>query len=134
VLDALNAVVLRKFGNDHVWLYAPPSGFLDSGIDFYHTAEDCSDARLLFSSQGQGLIFYGQPHHGAVFYTTTTDPQGTIAVPIHAIEHFDAGQDATVPPSPATCQPFDGGTMSVGPVTTATDPALSTLVAPFRIK
>jgi hypothetical protein len=131
VLDALNGVVLRKLGNDQVWLYAPPSGFLETGIDFYHTAADCSDPRLLASSQGQGLIFYGQVHSGAVFYTKTVDPQMTVAVPVHAIEHFDAGQGAL---QPGVCTPFEGGDQSVGPVTTATDPSLTTLVAPFRIK
>jgi hypothetical protein len=41
---------------------------------------------------------------------------------------------ASLPPSPATCQAFEGGNLSVGPVRTATDPSLNALIPPFRIK
>lgn len=66
-----------------------------------------------------------------MFYAKTIDPLSTVAVPVLAIEHVDAGQSAL---QAGACTPFDGGNQSVGPVTTATDPALTTLVAPFRIK
>lgn len=42
VLDALNGVVLRKLRNDQVWMYALPAGFIEGGIDFYHSTVDCS--------------------------------------------------------------------------------------------
>jgi hypothetical protein len=131
VLDALNAYVVRKIGQDSVWLFAGPNGFQEAGIDFYHSAVDCSDARMIVTSSGQGLLFYAQVHSGVVFYTRIVDPLQVVAVPVHAYEHVAPGQDAT---QPAVCAPLEAGNQSVGVVTAVVDPTLATLATPFRIK
>jgi hypothetical protein len=131
VVDALNAYVTRKIGQDSVWLFAGPNGFQEAEIDFYHTATDCSDARMVVTSSGQGLVFYAQVHSGVAFYTRTVDPSQMIAVPVHAYEHFAPGQDAS---QPGVCAPLEAGNQSVGVVTAVVDQTLSTLATPFRIK
>jgi hypothetical protein len=99
-------------------------------INFFHSSSDCSDSRYLQIMGGQGLVFFGYVHGGAIFYTKTLDPFFNVEVPILAYEHFDAGQDATLA---GRCIPWDGGAQSLGVVTTAIDPAVATFVAPLRI-
>jgi hypothetical protein len=59
------------------------------------------------------------------------DPYGWIALPAHSFELIGPTEDATLP---GPCVAYDGRTMSMGLVTTFLDPALASLIAPFRIK
>jgi hypothetical protein len=123
--------VIRKVGQDSLWFFAGPSGFQEAELDFYHTATNCSDSRMVVTSSGQGLVFYAQVHSGVMYYTRAVDPSQLIAVPIHAFERFMPGQDAS---QPGVCAPLEAGNQSVGVVTAVVDPTLVTLTAPFRIK
>lgn len=129
--DPMNAIVVRKVGDDAVWFTAPGSGVSSAPINFFHSAADCTDPRYLQIMGGQGLAYFGSLHGGAIFYTKTLDPFYTVAVTIRAYEHFDAGQDATLP---GRCIPYNGGTHSLGVVTTAIDPAVATFVGPLHVR
>jgi hypothetical protein len=130
-MDPMNATVVRKVGNDAVWFTAPASGLQSAPINFFHSSTNCTDQRYLQIAGGQGLVFFGYVHGGAIFYTKTLDPFYNVAVPIHTYEHFDAGQDATLP---GQCIAWEGGVRSMGVVTTAIDPAVATFVAPLQIR
>lgn len=130
-VDPLNGMVVRKEGGDAVLFVAPQSGFQAAPIIFFHQSADCTDDRYLQITDGQGLVFFGQVHGGAVFYTKTLDPFFQVSVPIHAYEQIPAGQDATLA---GVCTPWDGGNARLGVVTTAIDPALATLVPPFQVQ
>jgi hypothetical protein len=61
--------------------------------------------------------------HGLLpFYTKVVDPTGATKVPVLAYEHFESADD---PMQPGTCTPYDVGSMLLGVLTTATDPALA---------
>jgi hypothetical protein len=131
--DPMNGTVVRKVGNDAVWFTAPASGIPEGPINLFHSSPTCSDERYvqIMNGGGQGLVFFAQVHSGAIFYTKTLDPFFTVSVPIHAYEHFNPGQDAT---QAGPCIPWEGGNRSLGVVSTAIDPAVSTFVAPLRIR
>jgi hypothetical protein len=130
--DPMNGTVVRKLeSGDAVWFTAPASGLPKGPINFFHSSADCSDQRYLQIMGGQGIVFFGQVHGGAIFYTKTLDPFFMVSVPVRSYEHFEAGQDATLP---GTCIPWAGGNRSVGVVTTAIDQAVSAFVAPLRLR
>lgn len=131
VTDVYNGYVVRKAGNDMVWFVAPQSGLPLASTIFFHSQPDCSGERYLQTMGGQGLAHFARVHGGAVFYTRTSDPYGAIAVPVHAYEVIGPTEDATLR---GKCVPYEGGSRSLGAVTTAFDPALATLIPPFRIK
>jgi hypothetical protein len=66
-----------------------------------------------------------------VFYTRTLDPWRMIAAPILSFEKVEATEDPTLP---APCQPYVGNANSVGVATMVSDPAIASLIPPFRIK
>jgi hypothetical protein len=133
IVDSFNAYVIRKVGNDWLALFAPPSGFVEGEVTFLHKSAACDDDRLLLTSFTQGLVYPAQVHSGSIFYTKTLDPNNQIAVTVLGQERFTAGQDAS---APGTCEayPYSAFPQSVGPVVTATDSALTTFVAPFKVK
>ena len=102
LVDSVNAFVLRKVGDDWVWLFAPPAGFPEQEIIFYHQSPRCDDARLFLNAPTQGLAFPGQVHSGTLFYTKVVDPSlSNIAVTLRGQERFPANIVAT---SPTTCE------------------------------
>jgi hypothetical protein len=114
-----------------VMFYATPKGPATGSLDFYHSKPDCSDARYLMIGGGSGFVYFAYVHQGAVFYTKTADPSGSVQVPVLAVEHFEPNDDAMVP---GACKPFDAGLWSLGVVTAVSDPALANLTLPLRIK
>ena len=132
VTDVYNGYVVRKEGDDMVWFAAPYSGLPVAPTIFFHVEADCGGERYLQTMGGQGLAYFAKVHRGVVFYTRTLDPWGAIAVPVHSYEVVGPTEDATRPGR--QCFPYDGRTNSLGVVTTVFDPALASLMPPFRIK
>ncbi|MGH9140719.1 MAG: hypothetical protein ACRD2I_06215, partial [Vicinamibacterales bacterium] len=100
-------------------------------IDFYHSTANCSDSRYIPIASGSGFAYFATVRGATAFYTRAMDPSGTAQIPILAVEHFEANEDAT---QPGTCMPYDVGTASLGVLTTATDPGLDHLALPLRLK
>jgi hypothetical protein len=130
VTDVYNGYVVRKAGDDMVWFVAPSDGLPRVPTIFFHSQPNCGGERYVQTMGGQGLANFARVHGGAVFYTRTKDPYGSLAVPVQSYELVDATEDATLP---GRCAAYEG-TYSLGVVTTAFDPPLATLVPPFRIK
>jgi collagen triple helix repeat protein len=130
VTDVYNGYVVRKAGDDMVWFVAPSDGLPRVPTIFFHSQPNCGGERYVQTMGGQGLANFARVHGGAVFYTRTKDPYGSLAVPVQSYELVDATEDATLP---GRCAAY-AGTHSLGVVTTAFDPPLATLVPPFRIK
>jgi Collagen triple helix repeat (20 copies) len=130
--DAFGGSVMRQAGNDSIvfWVTAT-GGLFTSPIDFYHSTTDCSDSRYIGISGGSGFAYSAYARPGALFYTTTQDPNGLVQVPILAYEHFETTDDAT---QPGTCVPLNAGNASIGVVTTVLDPSLAHLVMPLRVQ
>jgi hypothetical protein len=133
VVDPAQAFVLRKVGDDWVWLFVPPAGFQEADLDFYYSDARCTSEPMFLASNSQGLSFPGVVHRGQLFYTTAVNPTG-MQTNVHILgrRHFAAGQLTTDPS--VNCEEFDLDMQAAGLVKTASDPAIGTLAAPFRIK
>jgi hypothetical protein len=131
VTDVYNGYVVRKAGNDMVWFVAPSDGLPPASTLFFHSQPNCGGERYVQTMGGQGLANFARVHGGAVFYTRTLDPYGAIAIDVQSYELILATEDATIP---GRCVNYEGGSRSLGVVTTAFDPPLATLIPPFRIK
>jgi hypothetical protein len=129
--DPFGGRVFRRVGNDPIIFAATPAGPVAGPIDFYHSTPDCSDNRYVQTFWSAGFAYFASVRGGTVFYTTTTDPTGSVQVPILAYEHFEADADPT---QPGMCTPLDGGTASLGVLTIATDATLASLSLPLRLK
>jgi hypothetical protein len=129
-IDPFGGFVLRHVGGDTLAFYTSPGGISAGPIDFYHQSSDCSDARYLPILGGAGFAFFAWPSGTTFFYTKTLDPTGTVQVPIGAIEHFEANEDATLA---GHCSPASGAG-SLGLATSVSDPLVATLQAPLRLK
>ena len=128
--DPFSGIVYRRVGNDMIAFYASTAGPWKGAIDFYHTTDNCSDARYV-TTGGSGFAYFAAVRGATAFYTKTVDPANTLQVSAVAFEHFEADEDAT---QPGTCLPMGVITASLGVVTTATDPALGSLSLPLRLK
>jgi hypothetical protein len=131
VTDVYNGYVVRKAGNDMVWFVAPYDGLPVAPTIFFHSQPNCGGERYVQTVGGQGLAYFARVQRGVMFYTKTLDPWGALAVSVQSYELIGATEDATLP---GRCIAYDGGTRSLGVVTTAFDPPLATLIPPFRIK
>src|SRR6267143_813404 len=130
--DPFSGIVMRRANLDTVIFFASPNGPYGGPIDFYHMAPDCSDSRYLPTSFARGLAYYAQVHKGVMFYTKTLDPDGTVQVPIGAVEHVGENDDAT---QPGVCTPSVGSsTASLGPAEAVADPVIAGLTPPLRVK
>jgi hypothetical protein len=129
--DVFGGFVYRRVGNDAIMFFATPAGPVTGPIDFYHSTADCSDSRYLPIVGGAGFAYYATVRGGTAFYTKTMDPNGTLQVPILAVEHFNAADDAT---QAGVCSPMVNAGASLGVVTTTTDPVLASLALPLRLK
>ena len=78
-----------------------------------------------------GFAYDASVRGGTAFDTTTTDPSGSLEVPILAYEHFRSRRHPT---QPGACAPLDGGSASLGMLTIATDTTLASLVLPLQLK
>ena len=132
VTDVYNGYVVRRAGNDMVWFVAPNSGLPVAPTIFFHSEPDCGGQRYLQTMGGQALAYFARVHRGVLFYTKTSDPWGEIAIGVQSYELIPPTEDATLPAR--QCVPYDGRASSLGEVTTAFDPALASLIPPFRIK
>jgi hypothetical protein len=129
--DPYGGLLLRHVGNDAIVFWATSAGPTRNDLVFYHAKSDCSDDRYVRIQGGAGFAYYAEVRDGAAFYTKTQDPLGLIQVAIQASESFGAADDAT---RVGACVPFDGGTLSLGVVTMAPDPALMNPALPLRLK
>ena len=128
--DPFSGMVYRRVGNDTIAFYASTAGPWKGAIDFYHTTDNCSDARYV-TTGGSGFAYFAAVRGATAFYTKTVDPANTLQVWAVAFEHFEADEDAT---QLGTCMPMAATPASLGVVTTATDPALGSLSLPLRLK
>jgi hypothetical protein len=129
--DVFGGFIYRRVGNDAIMFFATPAGPATGPIDFYHSTVDCTDNRYLPIVGGAGFAYYATVRGGTAFYTKTMDPNGTLQVPILAVEHFNAADDAT---QAGVCSAMAVAGASLGVVTTATDPVLASLALPLRLK
>jgi hypothetical protein len=129
--DVFGGFIYRRVANDAIMFFATPAGPVTGPMDFYHSTADCSDNRYLPIVGGAGFAYYAMVRGGTAFYTKTMDPNGTLQVPILAVEHFNAADDAT---QAGVCSPMAIAGASLGAVTTATDPVLASLALPLRLK
>jgi hypothetical protein len=125
-----SGLILRRLGSDPIVFFASINGPTPGPIDFFHSTADCSDNRYL-PIWSSGLAYFAMIRGGTAFYTKAVDPTGATKVPVLAYEHFESADD---PMQPGTCTPYDVGSMSLGVLTTATDPALANLALPLRLK
>jgi collagen triple helix repeat protein len=132
VTDAYNGLVVRKVGDDVVWFPASYSGVVRETTIFFHLEADCGGERYFQTIGGRGLAYFGKVHGSVVFYTRILDPWRVIALPVLSYEVVEPTEDATLPAK--QCVPYDGRANSLGVVTSVSDPALASLIPPFRIK
>jgi hypothetical protein len=114
-----------------VVFYASAAGPTAAHLDFYHATADCSDGRYVVIQGGSGLAYFAWVRGGKLFYSRTTDPAVAPQMPILAFEHFEVTDDATLP---GVCRQVAMGTLPLGVLTTATDPALASLSLPLRAR
>ena len=129
--DLFGGFLYRRVGNDAIVFFATTAGPTATPIDFYHSAADCSDSRYVTVQGSSGLAYFASVRGNTFFYTKTTDPTVAPLLPIQAFEHFEVTDDATLP---GTCTPIAMGTIPLGVVTMATDPVLTSLSLPLRLK
>jgi hypothetical protein len=128
LVDSFGSTVLRKVGNDWLWLTTPRMGFVERDVTFYHAKGDCTDARLgIVDESSQQYAFWGELHSGALFYA-----KGVSTANVVAYETFAAGVDAT---NLGVCHQLQNGSdQVVGVIEMTVDPALLTVTTPFKIK
>jgi hypothetical protein len=130
-IDVYNSYVARKAGNETVWLVAPTDGLPRDVMYFFHTEPSCGGERYVQTMAVRGFAYFAQVHDGVMTFTKTIDPYGANALPVLSYELIGATEDAMLP---GRCLPMDGRLISLGVATTVFDPALATLIPPFRIK
>ncbi|HEY6509688.1 MAG TPA: hypothetical protein VIY56_16815 [Vicinamibacterales bacterium] len=124
-------LVVRAVGNDRVLLQASPQGFIGTDIVFYHLRADCLGDRYLPNFNGPGFAFVGQVFGNAVVYSRVVDPRLEIALEALAQERVPMGSDIH---ALGQCDPMTFAPQSMGEAVIATDPAIGTLQAPFRLR
>jgi hypothetical protein len=131
IVEISTGLVSRKFGSDVVMLAMAPQGIAQGAITFYHTSANCTGERYLWNNGGL-FAYFGQYLGGAVFYTRLADSAFTpMAQTINSREVVNVGSD---PMAPGTCIPGPMGNQSMGPAVAVVDPALNSLVLPFRLR
>jgi hypothetical protein len=131
IAELTTGLVSRKYGSDVVLLPMTPQGIPQDSITFYHTSKDCSGDRYLWNNGGL-FAFLGQYLGGTVFYTTLADWAFLpLSQTLNSEEVVKVGSD---PMGLGVCTLKAMGNQSMGKAIHVTDPVLSSLVAPLRLK
>jgi hypothetical protein len=131
IVELSTGFVSRKFGSDVVMLAMAPQGIAQAAITFYHTSANCTGPRYLWNNGGL-FAYFGQYLGGSVFYTRLADAAfPPMAQTINSREVVNIGSD---PMTMGSCTASPMGFQSMGPVVAVTDPALNSMVVPFRLK
>lgn len=122
VIDPLSGSVVRKVGDEVLYVWATPAGFAPP--IFYHQDPNCGDSRYVWPSSG--IFATNAQIHGTTAYYSK---EAAAPVNVAAIEMLPVD-----PAAPRICQPYGVYTFTLSKVVEVADPALGALVAPFQIK
>ena len=130
-MDGYNGLVLRQVGRDKLLISVTANAVVESTVRFVHTTTDCSGPRYIPNMNGAGLLPLAQVAGSQLAFTRLVDPGYAVAVTARSVETMRPGQDLT---TPGPCTTLRAYVQSMGEAVIVSDPALTSLVPPFRVE